>query len=234
MFVSGEPGIGKTRLLADLEREADAAGCVVLAGSAAEFERELPFGVFVDAVDEYLESLDPQTFSRFSAEELGELAAVFPAFRSLATAPIELGTAAGRFRAHRAVRELIGRLAQSRPVVLILDDLHWADGASIELVEHLLRRAGRAPLLLAGAYRKGQVGCALLDAIARAAEAGTCEQLELGPLDAEDAAAMVGEAVARRLYAAERRQPVLHAPARPQRDAAPPPAPPASPACPPR
>jgi DNA-binding NarL/FixJ family response regulator len=195
VFVSGEPGIGKTRLLAELEQAADAAGCTVLSGAAAEFERELPFGVFVDAVDEYLEGLDPQTFSRFGADELAELAAVFPAFRSPATAETELGTAAGRFRAHRAVRELIGRLARRRPVVLILDDLHWADGASLELVEHLLRRPGRGPLLLAGAYRKGQADGALLDAISRSGS----EQLELGPLTPADAETM---GVASRLYAA--------------------------------
>ena len=54
--VVGEPGIGKTRLLAELVARAEARGHLVLAGSAAELERDLPFSVFVDALDEYVEA----------------------------------------------------------------------------------------------------------------------------------------------------------------------------------
>ena len=58
--IVGEPGIGKTRLLAELAARADARGQLVLAGSASELERDLPFWVFVDALDEYAEGLDPR------------------------------------------------------------------------------------------------------------------------------------------------------------------------------
>ena len=60
LVVQGEPGIGKTRLLAELAERADARGCIVLGGSASELERDLPFWVFVDALDEYVAGLDPQ------------------------------------------------------------------------------------------------------------------------------------------------------------------------------
>ena len=56
----GEPGIGKTRLLAELAARAEARGCLVLSGSASELEQDLPFWVFVDAFDEYLHGLDPR------------------------------------------------------------------------------------------------------------------------------------------------------------------------------
>ena len=55
----GEPGIGKTRLLAELERIADDRGCLVLSGSASELERDLPFWVFVDALEDYVRGLPP-------------------------------------------------------------------------------------------------------------------------------------------------------------------------------
>ncbi len=58
--LAGEPGIGKTRLLAELETRADERGHLVLAGSASELERDLPFWVFVDAIEEYVQALDPQ------------------------------------------------------------------------------------------------------------------------------------------------------------------------------
>ena len=77
-FVTGEPGIGKTALLAELLARAEDRGCLALHGSAAEFERELPFGLLVDALDEYLESLDPRAFSRLTTEDLGELADGLP------------------------------------------------------------------------------------------------------------------------------------------------------------
>ena len=60
LVIQGEPGIGKTRLLAELAKRADARGCTVLGGSASELERDLPFWVFVDALDEYVAGLDPR------------------------------------------------------------------------------------------------------------------------------------------------------------------------------
>ena len=56
----GEPGIGKTRLLAELARRADARGQIVLSGSASELERDLPFWVFVDALYDYVRGLEPE------------------------------------------------------------------------------------------------------------------------------------------------------------------------------
>src|SRR4051812_2152393 len=60
LAIEGEPGIGKTRLLAELAKRASARGCMVLGGSASELERDLPFWVFVDALDEYVAGVDPQ------------------------------------------------------------------------------------------------------------------------------------------------------------------------------
>src|SRR5918998_4805751 len=124
-FVTGEPGIGKTSLLNHLSRSAEDRGCLALRGSAAEFEQELPFGLIVDALDEYLGSLDPRAFSRLAADDLSEIAGVFPALRTLAPGSPGPTTAAERFRAHHALRELIERLAIAQPLVLVLEDLHW-------------------------------------------------------------------------------------------------------------
>lgn len=78
--VVGEPGIGKTRLLAELEARADRRGGLVLSGSASELEADLPFGVWVDAFDEYLHGLEPRRRAALPAE----LGGVFPALPAAA------------------------------------------------------------------------------------------------------------------------------------------------------
>ena len=204
MFVSGEPGIGKTSLVAVLLRRADEAGFLTFSGSAAEFERELPFGLVVDALDEYLASLDPQSFHRLAADDRGELAGVFPALRSLSSGSGPT-TAAERFRAHHAVRELIERVAATRPVALVFDDIQWADGASLELAAHLLRRPPRAGVLIAATYRSGQVDQALLAALDAPALEDGVARVELGPLTRGEADVLVegaSPAERERLYAA--------------------------------
>ena len=104
----GEPGIGKTRLLAELGARADARGMLVLSGSASEFEGDLPFWVFVDALDEYLAGLPP---GRLDADETrAALAGVFPALPAAAVdarPPRE----DERYRTHRAVRRCLEQLA---------------------------------------------------------------------------------------------------------------------------
>jgi hypothetical protein len=65
VFVTGEPGIGKTHVLAELVRRAEHRGCLVLEGGAAEYEEELPFGVVIDALDAYMESLGRAVVDRY-------------------------------------------------------------------------------------------------------------------------------------------------------------------------
>ena len=190
--VTGEPGIGKTSLLLHLAGRAEEQDCVVLDGRAAEFERDLPFGLVIDALDAHLQSLDARAFDRLAADELGELSAVFPSLRAVGAAAGRPATVTERFRAHHAVRELIERLAVPRPLVVVLDDLQWSDGASLELVAHLLRRPPEAAVLLALAYRTGRAAPVLAGAVEAAALAGDVELLELGPLASADAERLTG------------------------------------------
>jgi DNA-binding CsgD family transcriptional regulator/tetratricopeptide (TPR) repeat protein len=204
LIVSGEPGIGKSRLLEELIRRGDSRDCRAFEGSAPEFERELPFGPFVDAFDPYLESLDTRTAERVAGDAVIELATVFPALHSLIPDLSAPGMADERYRAHRAVRELLERLAKAAPLVLALDDLHWADDASIELVSHLIRKPPRGRVALAAAFRSGQIPLRLVAAIEDADRAHGLERVELGPLSAADARRLVediDDAGLERLYA---------------------------------
>src|SRR5690349_20367777 len=195
--LSGEPGIGKTRLLAELGAHAEERDLLVLAGSASELEGDLPFWIFVDALDEYVQGLPPRSLAALDDDVRGELGHVLPAFASQRS-----GTPVERFRLHRALRELLEALAATKPLVLLLDDLHWADSGSLELLATLLRRPPDAPVLLALAVRPRQVPERLHGALERARAAGTLTRLDLTGLSATEARELLGDAArADRLYA---------------------------------
>ncbi|HSZ29479.1 MAG TPA: ATP-binding protein, partial [Pseudonocardiaceae bacterium] len=126
--VTGDPGIGKTRLLGEFATLAQAAGLTILWGQATELECDVPFGVFINALDDHVSSLPPRRLAGLGAEHLALLRA---------TGPFRLGSAGGggadlmdveRFRLHRALRALLEVLAEPNGLVLVLDDVHWADG----------------------------------------------------------------------------------------------------------
>jgi ATP/maltotriose-dependent transcriptional regulator MalT len=189
LSVSGAAGIGKSRLLAELTIKADAAGHIVLAGAGSELERDRPFGVFVDALDEYLEGLDPRRLSRLPDDVRAELARVLPSFAGDSGATLLLQDE--RYRSHRAVRLLLETLAV-KPLILVLDDFHWADSASIELAGALLRRPPAAPVLMVIGSRPRQLHGRLVAELGRAERTGTVTRVDVGPLDRAAAGQLLG------------------------------------------
>jgi ATP/maltotriose-dependent transcriptional regulator MalT len=183
--LAGEAGIGKSRLLAELAERGDARNLLVLSGSGSEFERDLPFSVFVDALDDYLQGLDPSRFDGLEADVRAELTHVFPSLSALATTQ-PVADRHERYRSHRAVRALLEELARRLPLVLLLDDLHWADSASIELVAALLRRPPTAPVLIAFAIRPLQAPGPFAAAIERLGRDGGLTRVELGGLTLDE------------------------------------------------
>ena len=192
LLLIGEPGIGKTRLLTELGARADRRGHLVLSGSASELELDLPFSVFVDSLDEYLRGLGRDRFEGLDGDVRTELAHVFPSLTGLAGRQ-KVALQHERYRSHRAVRELLELLARIDPLVLVLDDLHWADSASIELLGGLLRRPPAAPVLLAQAMRPRQVPERLLASLERASRDGALVRVELGALSRDEAQELLGD-----------------------------------------
>lgn len=203
VFLSGEPGIGKTCLLERLSATASSAGFLVLSGAGAEFETELPFAPVIDAFDDYLRTLPDRDFERLAAEELTELAAVFPALRPLGPGVDRLEGPDERVLAYYAIRELVERLAARQPLLIVLDDLHWADRASLELLAHLLRRPPQAAVLFAGAFRPAEADPMLVSTVDRACVDGPVSKLKIGPLGVDQAAPLLADAAnADQLYLA--------------------------------
>jgi len=181
----GEPGIGKTRMLSELAARADERGHLVLSGAGSELESDVPFWVFVDALDEYLRGLDPALLGSLEDDVRAELAQVFPAIPAHGSAGPGLQNE--RYRTHRAVRALLEGLAGTKPLVLVLDDFHWADSGSAELLGALLHRPPAAPVLVALAMRPRLVPERLSVALERALRAGTLTRVELEALSSDEA-----------------------------------------------
>jgi len=192
LVLDGEPGTGKTRLLAELGVRAQAREHLVLVGRGSELERDLPFGVWVAALDDHVAALGADRVEALVGDRAGELARVVP---SAAPGVALGGLQDERFRAHRAVRALLVGLAARQPVVLILDDIHWADEASLELIVHLLRRPAAARILIALAFRVGQLPTSVLAALEASARESSVRELRLTPLSAAEADLLMGEQV---------------------------------------
>ncbi len=154
--VTGEPGIGKTRLVAEFSRLAEESGALVLSGHGTELETDLPFGIVVDAFDDYLGSLDTARQDELCGSHILELRRIFPALDAHDPTNDHRGPADGRYPTQRALRLLISRLGEAVPLVLIFDDLHWADMASVELVSFLLGHPPEAPVLIVLTWRPGE------------------------------------------------------------------------------
>jgi ATP/maltotriose-dependent transcriptional regulator MalT len=192
--LAGEPGIGKTRLLKELAARAETRGHLVLSGAASELERGLPFSVFLDALDDYVAGLEPKRLAAVDDDVRVELAHVFPSLSAFADGR-GVALQHERYRSHRALRELLERLAAPTPLVLVLDDVHWADSASVELLGALLRRPPAAAVLLVFAVRPRQLPDRLSAALERACREGLLTRIELGALSQAEARAFLGEGV---------------------------------------
>jgi ATP/maltotriose-dependent transcriptional regulator MalT len=187
--IVGEPGIGKSRLLAEICRRGEDRGYLVLDGRAAEFERDIPFGLIVDALNDYLGSLPRSVLRALDEDVVQELAAIFPSLPRQYRGEASGGEGAERYRLHYAVRSVLERLTKRQPMLLALDDVHWADAASVEMLTHLVRRC-RGPLLTTVAYR--QAHTRQLAALEGTGRTSLGSRLELAPLSAEETQRLIG------------------------------------------
>jgi DNA-binding NarL/FixJ family response regulator len=208
--ITGESGIGKTCLLSHVGSQAEGEGYLVLSGRAAEFDTDEPFRVFLDALEQPFSATRARSLAGFDEEHRRELAGVFPSLAALMAkgsqppASPRAGVGMDRYRLHRAVSALLDALAAGRPILLTVDDLHWADPASVELLLYLLRRPPIASLLVAVAYRSRQLQPSTAAVLQQVQRDSGGAMVELAPLSAEEARALLPpelpQAVAERIY----------------------------------
>jgi DNA-binding SARP family transcriptional activator len=154
-LLTGDPGIGKTRLVAEIARRAHERGAFVLAGRSPQ-DALVPYQPFVEALRHYVLNV-PFAQLRSSAREYGaELARLVPELRRRAPElppPLEGEPETERYRLFEAVVGLLTEISASAPVLLVLDDLQWADRPTLLLLRHLARAPDSGRVLVLGSYR---------------------------------------------------------------------------------
>jgi DNA-binding CsgD family transcriptional regulator/tetratricopeptide (TPR) repeat protein len=196
LFLVGEAGIGKTRLAHEALVLAREQGFLVLEGPAYALEGRLAYAPILAAFGPFLRRLDSPRQTRL-VSGLPDLGQLFTDLRL--PAPLPLGDPAlEKTRLFEAVARLLERLTREAPVLLFLDDLHWADPASIELLHYLAKGLADQAVLVLATYRAEEIDTArglrsLLTSLRRAGQASEVVLARLEPeAVAELVAAMLG------------------------------------------
>lgn len=155
VLITGEPGVGKTRLAQELMVDMWQRGFLVATGRCYEAERLVPFYPFLEVLSLALRAT-PEGMRAELATRWSPLGRLLPELH-IPLQPPPTNPEEERERLLQAVGGYLQALASTRPLAILLDDLHWADESSLRLLQHLVRFRGSARILLLGTYREIKV-----------------------------------------------------------------------------
>ena len=194
LVVAGEAGIGKSRLLREIGAVARARGFLVLKGACFEADRAVPFAPLLDLVRELSATSSNAAVQHVLAPAAAELVRAFPELAPLLADPPPLQALdpeQERRRLFHAVGETITTLARTQPVLLAIEDLHWGDEASLDLLLHLARRVATQPVVLGLSYRSDEAAPPLHRLLAELDRTRVVTELELGRFSGAEIANML-------------------------------------------
>jgi DNA-binding CsgD family transcriptional regulator/tetratricopeptide (TPR) repeat protein len=195
IFVAGEAGVGKTRLMEEFTHRAEGGDARLLQGDCVVLaDGELPFAPLTAALRPLARELDP---GELDEPARAELARVIPELGLTGSGPDRIDSSLDEPLAQSRLFELLlnflGRLGDQAPLVLIIEDLHWADRSTRDFLSFLIRNARDAPLLLVCTYRSDELHRRhpLRPFLAEEERRGLVERLELERLTKEELAGLV-------------------------------------------
>lgn len=154
-LIAGEPGIGKTSLVGELARRADADGAIVLYGRCDE-DVGFAFQPFVEALRAYVSACPPALLREQAGRGAPELARLLPELTERigdVTPPTRPDAALDQYLMFEAVVGFLAAVADRAPVLLVLDDLHWAARPTLHLLRHLVRSPPAMAVCVVGTFR---------------------------------------------------------------------------------
>ncbi|MBA2450320.1 MAG: AAA family ATPase [Chloroflexi bacterium] len=215
VLVAGEPGIGKTRLLEVAAARAARAGALVLRGGASDAEGMPPYLPFLEALGQHVRACTPEELGAQAGPLASILATILPELTvrlGQLSASYRLPPEQARLRLYEAVATFLAAIAAERPLLLVLDDLHWADPASLALLCYVAGHVRSARLLILAAYREGEAeqNPAFERATAELTRQRVMSTTAVDRLAAEDVAALAAEYLGAPLDATAGRSLFLH------------------------
>jgi DNA-binding CsgD family transcriptional regulator/tetratricopeptide (TPR) repeat protein len=196
-LLGGEAGSGKSRLVRELAQTLASEGALVLYG-ACDAVVQTAYRPFAEALDQLARSTDPDVLGGDLGSAGGELTRLVPDLPALVpglAAPVAADPDTERHRLHTAVTDVLAAAGRRRPLLLVLEDGHWADTPTLVLLRHLARASTEARVLVVATFRdtEADVPAELADALADLRRSDDVVRLSLGGLSEQD----VGEFVRR-------------------------------------
>jgi class 3 adenylate cyclase/tetratricopeptide (TPR) repeat protein len=155
-LIGGEPGLGKTRLAEEILAEASRRGFLALTGRCYEMEGAPPFMPVVEILQTAAQIVPPEVFREALGDAAGEVARLLPELGRLfpdIPPPVAMPPEQARRYLLNSLRDFFDRTSRRRPLVLLLDDLHWADESSLLLLQHTAEKLSEMPAVIVGTYR---------------------------------------------------------------------------------
>ena len=196
IFLKGDTGTGKSRLASAVVEEATRFGFETVTGQAYRMDTGVPYGLWSNAFFPMLREMDDATLSVLTRGGEEELSIVVPGLREGGTRdPVSASADPGelRTRIHWNFTELVRGLSKRKPLLVVLDDLHWSDPSGLDLLHFVSRQIAEVPLVLLGVYNtKELVHNPAFQAMERPLlSVSGSEALDLGPLSADETVDLV-------------------------------------------
>jgi DNA-binding winged helix-turn-helix (wHTH) protein/tetratricopeptide (TPR) repeat protein len=160
-LISGEPGVGKTRLADEVAAAADAKRMAILVGHCSEHDEAVAYLPFVEILENFVaRAPNVATLRTALGEQAPELARLLPKLKSILPElppPLDLPPPQARRHLFNCVFDFVARIASEQSTLMILEDLHWADDSTLSLLDHLTKRLSELPLLVIGTYRDAEL-----------------------------------------------------------------------------
>jgi AAA ATPase domain len=159
LLVGGEPGVGKSRLVAEFAREVPARGTNVLFGRCDE-GLAVPYQPFVEMLSHYIQHCSPVGLVNGLGRLAGELTRLVPELTTLLTglpSPMRSSPEVEQYRLFEAIASWLGAASPDEPLLVVLEDLHWATQPTLSLLRHVARASSPVQLLMVGIYRETEL-----------------------------------------------------------------------------